>query len=139
MLSLSRQRGFSLIELLVIASIIMLLSTIVLSSLDLQRKRARDAVRKSDIQFLRSALELYSVSFGDYPSDLNQLEDDLEDINFLPKDPSSGDDYEYLYLSSFNFQLYAKLEGSGDNRCWVDDIANGKGEIDCGSITPPQP
>ncbi len=133
---LSRQRGFSLIELLVIASIIMLLSTIVLSSLDLQRKRARDAVRKTDIQFLRSALELYSVTNGQYPSDLQSLIG-LEDINFLPTDPSSGQNYEYSRESAFSFQLYAILEGSGDDRCWVDDIANGKGEIDCDSITQP--
>src|SRR5690606_26631362 len=130
----NQRRGFSLIELLVIISIIMLLSTIVLSSLDLQRKKARDAVRKTDIQFLRSALELYSVTMGSYPSNLTELTN-LSDISSIPSGPS-GDSYHYSSPGAFNFILYAVLE-AGDNRCWVDDIANGKGEKNCLDLQTP--
>jgi len=132
----NQRRGFSLIELLVIISIIMLLSTIVLSSLDLQRKKARDAVRKTDIQFLRSALELYSVTNGSYPDNLEALTE-LSDISNIPNGPS-GDSYNYDLHSSFNFTLYAELE-AGDNRCWVDDIANGKGEKPCSTLANQAP
>tara|TARA_B100000678_G_C18188859_1_gene494435 strand:- start:1004 stop:1507 length:504 start_codon:yes stop_codon:yes gene_type:complete len=59
------KRGFTLIELLVVISIISLLSSIVFSSLQDTRARARDAQRLSDISSLRIALE-YAKSDGDF-------------------------------------------------------------------------
>jgi prepilin-type N-terminal cleavage/methylation domain-containing protein len=62
-----RNFGFTLIELLVVISIIGLLSSVVLSSLNSARKKARDAVRTSDIIQIRSALQMYYEDFGRYP------------------------------------------------------------------------
>lgn len=59
--------GFTLIELLVVISIIGILATMLLANLNSTRGRARDAVRKSDLRQLVSALRLYYNDEGGYP------------------------------------------------------------------------
>src|SRR5690606_28388603 len=53
--------GFTLIELLVVISIISLLSSVVLSSLNSARARARDAKRLSDMRQYQTAIALYKT------------------------------------------------------------------------------
>lgn len=59
--------GFTLVELLVVVAIIGLLSSVVLSSLEGARENARDAVRSSDFNQMRTALEMYNIEYGVYP------------------------------------------------------------------------
>ena len=59
--------GFTLIELLVVISIISLLASIVLASLNSARVKARDARRKADLNQLRTALAFYYDSNNAYP------------------------------------------------------------------------
>jgi len=51
--------GFTLIELLVVIAIIGVLSTLLLANFNSARSRARDAQRKSDVNQIQKALELY--------------------------------------------------------------------------------
>lgn len=64
---LLKQKGFTLIELLVVISIIGVLSTIAMTSLNGARAKTRDSVRKTDIDQVRKALELYYADHGQYP------------------------------------------------------------------------
>ncbi len=66
MQSLNNKSGFTLIELLVVISIIGLLSSIVLTSVNSARAKARDARRKSDLHTIQLALELYYDKYGTY-------------------------------------------------------------------------
>lgn len=61
------KKGFTLIELLVVISIIGLLSSIVLTSVNSARAKARDARRITDLNQIRTALELYFDANGFYP------------------------------------------------------------------------
>lgn len=61
------KQGFTLIELLVVISIISLLASIVLASLNSARAKARDSRRIADFGQLRSALEFYYDSNNGYP------------------------------------------------------------------------
>jgi len=60
--------GFTLIELLVVISIIGMLSSIVLASLNTARAKARDARRISDLSQIALAMEFFYDSQGRYPT-----------------------------------------------------------------------
>jgi len=65
-------RAFTLIELLVVIAIIGLLSSIILVSLSNAKERAKDAVRMSDLNTMKTALELYANDHkGTYPSTIS--------------------------------------------------------------------
>jgi len=63
--------GFTLIEILVVISIIALLASIVLVSLQSSRERAVDVVGVAQERQIRSALELYYADNGYYPAEEN--------------------------------------------------------------------
>ncbi|MCK5319878.1 prepilin-type N-terminal cleavage/methylation domain-containing protein [Candidatus Parcubacteria bacterium] len=59
--------GFTLIELLVVISIIGILSSFSVVSLNSARVKARDALRKGDMAQIRTALSLYNFENAHYP------------------------------------------------------------------------
>ncbi len=63
-----RKKGFTLIEILVVATIIAVLTALSIVSYTNINKRSRDTKRKSDIEQLRSALEMYRSDNGFYPN-----------------------------------------------------------------------
>jgi prepilin-type N-terminal cleavage/methylation domain-containing protein len=61
-------KGFTLVELLVVISIIGLLSSIVYASVNSSRVRARDVRRVVDVRQIEKAVQLYAADHGgDYP------------------------------------------------------------------------
>lgn len=67
-MSKNTKAGFTLIELLVVIAIIGILSSIVLTSVNSARAKARDARRRADLNQVSKALELYFDSNNAYPS-----------------------------------------------------------------------
>jgi len=63
-MKLRKESGFTLIELLVVIAIIGILASTVLSSLNDSRKAARDAIRKSDLNTIATALVNYHNKTG---------------------------------------------------------------------------
>ncbi len=62
-----KQSGFTLIELLVVISIVGLLASITLTSLNGARKKARDAKRMGDLRQMNTAMQLYIQDVGHAP------------------------------------------------------------------------
>lgn len=65
------KRGFTLIETLVVMSIIGLILSIVLASLSASKQKARDDKRVSDIATMRLVLEQYYDLCNQYPPTIN--------------------------------------------------------------------
>jgi len=74
--------GFTLMELLVVIAIIAILTSIGFGTYAGVQKKSRDAQRKSDLNQLTRALELYYNDFGRYPED---------DGGLIDPDGSGGD------------------------------------------------
>lgn len=53
-------KGFTLIELMVVIAIIAILAVLIILNLNTARKKARDAVRKSDMSQMQTAIESYA-------------------------------------------------------------------------------
>lgn len=95
--------GFSLLEILVTTGIILVLTSIGVASFASANKRSRDARRTSDIQQLRSALEMYRSDNGYYPP-VNPAFGTIAALgavlvptymSVLPNDPKAGQQYYY--------------------------------------------
>lgn len=64
---MNREKGFTILELLVTIAIIGILSAVVIASLNPSRAKARDAARLQELQQFRLALELFHTEYGVYP------------------------------------------------------------------------
>jgi len=105
-----RQRGFTLIEIMVVVVIIGLLATLVLPRVLGRQDQAMMAKARADVQALTSALKLYKLDNFNYPTTEQGLESLVKEpsgepparnwkkggyIDRLPADPW-GNAYQYL-------------------------------------------
>ena len=67
------ERGFTLIELIVVMSLIVMLATIGVTAYTSSLQRGREAVLKEDLFRMRDAIDQYYADKGKYPADLNEL------------------------------------------------------------------
>lgn len=138
-----RERGFTLIELMVVVVIIGLLATVVVVNVLPSQDRAMTEKARADVALLEQALEMYRLDQLSYPS-VDQGLEALVDapngvanperyrpggyIKRLPNDPW-GNPYQYVQPGeSRPFDLYSlgadgRLGGDGDNA----DIGNWDG------------
>lgn len=86
-----RQKGFTLVELLVVMVILGLLASLVLPNFFRQGAKARVGVAKSQIAALGTALDAFALDVGRYPSDAEGLEALLEP-------PSDAKNWDGPYL-----------------------------------------
>ncbi|MFH0937295.1 MAG: prepilin-type N-terminal cleavage/methylation domain-containing protein [Candidatus Daviesbacteria bacterium] len=142
-------KGFTLVELLVVISILGVLAVIGMSTYSAFQKRARDTQRQSNLKVIQSALEQYHADQGYYPATAivgTTLRSPLNTktyLNRIPADPldsNSGYSHQYNYVASplgctntgtspvycVSYCLYANLESSSDqtSACADDTTRN---------------
>jgi prepilin-type N-terminal cleavage/methylation domain-containing protein len=66
-----KRSGFTLIELVVVISIVAILASVVIANVNEASKKSRDADRQADLRTLQSAIELYKGKYGRYPAGCN--------------------------------------------------------------------
>jgi len=119
----SSQRGFTLIEVLVAATIIAVLTSIGVVSYQAANRRARDAKRKADLEQIRAALEMYKADSNWYPSGSWIDVSGLPITGYLspiPSPPKTGEVYYYNAANPsdghyYGYCLSSKMEGSITN------------------------
>ena len=80
------ESGFTMIELLVVVSLIVILATMGLTQYRNSVVHAREATLKEDLFRLRDAIDQYYADKGKYPSTLDELVSDGY-VRKLPEDP----------------------------------------------------
>jgi general secretion pathway protein G len=80
------QRGFTIIELLVVLSLIVILATIGMTQYKNSRTFASESVLRTDLFRMRDAIDQYYADKGQYPSTLDALVTDGY-LRKLPDDP----------------------------------------------------
>jgi len=118
-----RNKGFTLIEILIVVAIIAILASVVLVGLGPTQSLGRDARRVSDLHEVQNGLELYYNAEGKYPigdgsawANLGtELTGAVPSITSVPGDPSSGKSYDYSSdAAGVGYILQATMEnGSG--------------------------
>ncbi len=115
-------KSFTLVEILVVTTIIVLMTATAAVSYSSFLKQSRDARRKSDIEQVRAAIEMYRSNNDTYPvgdwSSLGVLTSGTVYLQSLPVDPRSPT-YSYYYSgSAADYTLGSYLEtGAGTGTC----------------------
>jgi len=139
-----RQKGFTLVELLVVMAILGVLVTVTLGAFRSSQARGRDAQRKNDLKQISNALELYYSDYGKYPDTLPWGAEftDLKTVYFkvVPVDPIESLDYFYRLPDTpvnQKFQLFAALENTEDPDRIITAYSCGAGTTCNFAITSP--
>lgn len=104
------EKGFSLVELLVVISIIAVLTAVLTTNYMGMRERARDAQKIQDLGSIRDALRSYYNDHQSYPEDIS----DIGTSNYMPSITNLGYSYTYTRIDSDAFVLKVDLEaGAG--------------------------
>lgn len=127
-----KRAAFTLVELLVVISIIGILSTVAVVATDSARRQALDARRKADLVQLAKAIEMYNYDNGDLPmntvgfcfaiSNPNGWGDTFKAqlapyMANIPKDPAPinmAKAYDYIFYSIDNKTKYSLCTNLGD-------------------------
>ena len=81
-----RQKGFTLIEMMIVISIIMILTSIAVPIYNLHVLHAREAVLKEDLYSMRSSIDQYTQDKNKAPQSLEDLKSSGY-LRAIPKDP----------------------------------------------------
>ena len=122
--------GFTLIEIMVVLVIIAIMASFVVPSVINRPDQARSTKLKNDVLTIESALDLFKLDNGKYPSSENGLRELVQDkdnmyLKRLPLDPW-GNQYQYLNpgkyetIDIYSFGADGLVGGSGKDR----DIGN---------------
>lgn len=99
----SRQRGFTLIELMVVISIIVILMSVAIPRYQASILRARETVLRDDLYTLRSVIDQYTLDKQKAPQSLQDLVDGGY-LKQLPKDPFTSSRDSWVPITDDSIQ-----------------------------------
>lgn len=139
-----RKNGFTLLELLIVIAIIGILASISFVALNGARTQGRDSRRKSDLETIRSALELYKADCNQYPASSS-----WPSVGNALTGTCTGGSNTYLQKrpgdpsgSTFGIYVYTPLPATGPpyttyTLCsGLEDPPASPDITDCGACTP---
>ncbi len=110
-------KGFSLIELLVVISIMAILMSLAAISYTTANQRGRDAKRRADIESMQKGFEQYFAQNSTYDAVAGCTTMGASTTQFpagLPRDPKNASPYTYSFqCSTTAYCVCARLEATG--------------------------
>ena len=138
-----KRNAFTVIELLIVLTIIAILLSIVVINFSKMQGEARAAKVRSDLRMVKIATEAYAAKRGDYPGMLSELLIESNIISVLPADAFNTSDV-FGYAVSPDKNIYAIWSAGpnlskGNITAWVGRMPVPSDEDDIGITngTPP--
>jgi general secretion pathway protein G len=124
------ERGFTLIELMVVAAIIGILASMAVVQLRQTPQRAKEAALKENLYVLRNVIDQYFTDKGKYPDNLQALVTDGY-IRKIPVDPMTGSDTSWVEVQASADQPAA--DSGADAGAAGGDVGGGVADVKSGS------
>ncbi|MDD2871874.1 MAG: fibrinogen-like YCDxxxxGGGW domain-containing protein [Candidatus Gracilibacteria bacterium] len=127
----NQKNGFTLVELIVVITILAILGTIAFITLNGYSQQSRDSARISDISSLKTSLELFQIEAGKYPLPTDgidvtysgavvwnqgtfgeSVQTNIDKLDRIPLDPLTNSNYTYSVTQKRNeYELAGIVEG----------------------------
>jgi len=122
------RRAFTLVEMLLVVTIIGILAALVIPKIVGRSEQARQTAARSDISAVKTALDMFEVDNGYYPKNLQDLFQPPRDaknwhgpyLDKVPQDPW-GNNYLYYYPGKHNPASYDLISIGPDAKEGTDD------------------
>ncbi len=115
--------GFTLLELLIVMTIIAILASIAIPSFTMNVKKAREAVLKEDLHTMRGAIDSYTYDKQKAPQDLSDLITSGY-LKAMPVDPFTQRTDTWIPAQSDSFTSIDETQSGG-----IDDVHSGSQQI----------
>ena len=118
--------GFTLLELIIVISVIGILATIALPALKDVPRRAAESVLKSNLRTFRDLIDQYHGDKGHYPPSLEALVDEGY-LRTMPRDPmtKSNETWQVVYEEIDPEEIPAETDLPEDAQPGVIDVHSG--------------
>jgi len=119
----STPKGFSLVELMIAASIISLLGMLATPGIRAAADRTEAAATANDLRIFMQSIEFYSNVSGAYPSDMERLDMPEEIVSYLPAAWTEGVYlWDYINTEAFIFTEFPNLDLSTEQIILIDSM-----------------
>jgi general secretion pathway protein G len=118
----SRDEGWTLIELFVVISLVLILATMAMNQYRNSVLHAKEAALKSDLFFMRDAIDQYYADKGRYPDSLQTLVSESY-LRAVPTDPFTRSSDTWTTVAA------DPEPGSGSSSAGIYDVKSGAQEV----------
>lgn len=117
--------GFTLVELMIVITVIAILATIGVMSFTRVQMQARDTRRKADVRSIETALQAYYTEIGTYPATVAALVPTYVPVAPVPPKGAGQTSYTYNTDTNTKYAVCAVMETQGTtNTIWKVSASN---------------